>query len=128
MASSLGVKSSGATSVSRSLDLLGIAPPSYLVCADILKADLHPYKSVLAQTEGRCWQKRFSAALVLSSLLPTSSPSDEPFLHGPGPRIESYGSWNRQSSFFYSRHGTMVCQNIFAFLDLFVFLLYNFVS
>lgn len=107
MASSLGVKSSGATSVSRSLDLLGIAPPSYLVCADILKADLYPYKSILAQTEGRCWQKRFSAALVLSSLLPTSSPSDEPFLHGPGARIESYGSWNRQSSFFHSRHGTM---------------------
>lgn len=102
----------GSTKFSKSLDLLGFAPPSYLVCSDILKADLLAYKSVLGQSEASCWQKCFSATLVLSSLLPIGLPLGEPFLHCPGARIESYGSWNRQSSYFHSIQG-MVCHHLF---------------
>lgn len=97
-----------ATKFSKSLDYLGFAPPSYLVCSDIIKADLRACKSVLGQSEASCWQKNFSATLVLSSLLPTGLPLGQPFSHGPGGRIESYGSWNRQSSCFHSVQG-MVC-------------------
>ncbi|KAK1378091.1 RNA-binding family protein [Heracleum sosnowskyi] len=100
-----GMMSPDATKFSKSSDLLGFAPPSYLVCSDIMKADLSACKSVLGQSEASCWQTNFSATLVLSSLLPMGLPLDQPFLHGPGARIESYGSWNRQSSYFHSIQG-----------------------
>lgn len=127
MASSVGQKSSGATSVCRSSDLLGISPPSYMVSADILKADSYPYTPVLAQSEGCCWQKSYSVGLVLSSLLPISIPSDNPFLHGPGAHSESYGCWNRQLSYFHSRHRPVVRQYILSSVCLLVFLLYTYV-
>ena len=94
----------GAVRFSKSLDLLKLTSPSYLVCLDMMKADLRVRKSVLGQSEASCWQKSFSATLVLSSLLPRGLLSGEPFLHGPGARIESYGSWNRQSSYFHTAY------------------------
>ncbi|KAL8103027.1 hypothetical protein AgCh_027530 [Apium graveolens] len=105
LATTPGMMTPDTTKFSKALDLLGFAPPSYLVCSDIMKADLRACKSVLGRSETSCWQKNFSATLVLSSLLPTGLPLDQPFLHGPGARIESYGSWNRQSSYFHSLQG-----------------------
>ncbi|KAA8534236.1 hypothetical protein F0562_031753 [Nyssa sinensis] len=107
----VGLSSNGgnysATNISKCLNRPVLAPPTYLVCLDILKADLHSYESVLARSIGECWQKCFSASLVLSSFLPTDLSSDEPFLHATDTRIEVRGSWNRKSSYFHSRNGTM---------------------
>lgn len=105
LATAPGMTTPDATKFFKSLDLLEFAPLSYLVCSDTMKADLRACKSVLGQSEASCWQKNFSATLVLSSLLPMGLPSGQPFLHGPGARIESYGSWNRQSSYFHSIQG-----------------------
>ncbi|KAL1806071.1 hypothetical protein ACET3Z_029139 [Daucus carota] len=110
LAAAPGMMTAGAVRFSKSLDLLKLTSPSYLVCLDMMKADLRVRKSVLGQSEASCWQKSFSATLVLSSLLPMGLLSGEPFLHGPGARIESYGSWNRQSSYFHSIQG-MIRQN-----------------
>ncbi|XP_052204399.1 uncharacterized protein LOC127809565 [Diospyros lotus] len=84
-----------------------LAPPTYLVCLETLKADVHTYGSVLALTGGQCWQKCFSTTLVLSSLLPSDSSTDEAFLHGSEARIEVCGSWNSQSLYFHSKNGKM---------------------
>lgn len=116
LAAAPGMMTAGAVRFSKSLDLLKLTSPSYLVCLDMMKADLRVRKSVLGQSEASCWQKSFSATLVLSSLLPRGLLSGEPFLHGPGARIESYGSWNRQSSYFHSIQG-MVCQSLLLFLS-----------
>ncbi|KAL7228845.1 hypothetical protein ACSBR2_007518 [Camellia fascicularis] len=94
----------GAANISKGLDL---APPTYLVCLDVLKSDLLPYESILSQGVGQCWQRCFSTSLVLSGLLHSDSPTDKPFLHGTEARIEVNGSWNSQSLYFQSRNGTM---------------------
>ncbi|KAL6980502.1 hypothetical protein U1Q18_022140 [Sarracenia purpurea var. burkii] len=101
-------KSYGATNTSKGSDGLGLAAPTYLVCLDMLKADLHPNGSVLGQSFGQCWQKCFSSSLVLSSLLPSDSPTDEPFLHGTQARIEVHGNWNSQSLYFHCRNSAML--------------------
>ncbi|CAK9176489.1 unnamed protein product [Ilex paraguariensis] len=101
------VEFGGATNLSKCLDFLVLAPPTYLVCLDTLKADLHSYKSVLVEGVGRCWKKCFSASFVLSSLLPTDLPSDEPFLHGTETRVEVHGVWNRRSLYYQCRNGAV---------------------
>ncbi|GJY45738.1 tetratricopeptide-like helical domain, zinc-finger domain protein [Tanacetum coccineum] len=95
----------GETSVSNKCDgSLSLAPPTYLVLLDILKADSHPYKYLLAQPVEQRWQKYFSASLVVSSSILSDLHSDEPSLHGPETRIEVHGLWNRQSSYFHGKH------------------------
>ncbi|PWA94639.1 tetratricopeptide-like helical domain, zinc-finger domain protein [Artemisia annua] len=95
----------GATSVSnKCLGSLSLAPPTYLVLLDILKADSHPYKYLLAQPVEQRWQKYFSASLVVSSSILADLHSDEPSLHGPETRIEVHGLWNRQSSYFHGKN------------------------
>ena len=95
----------GATSVSnKCLGSLSLAPPTYLVLLDILKADSHPYRYLLAQPVEQHWQKYFSASLVVSSSILADLHSDEPSLHGPETRIEVHGLWNRQSSYFHGKN------------------------
>ncbi|KAK3034423.1 hypothetical protein RJ639_033694 [Escallonia herrerae] len=84
-----------------------VAPPTYPVCLDVLKAGMHSHKHVLAQSVAQCWHKYFSASLVLSSMLPTDLPSKELFMHGRETRIEVHGVWSRQSSYFCSKMGAM---------------------
>lgn len=81
-----------------------LAPPTYLVCLDSLKAESHPYKYLLAQTVEQRWQKYFSASLVVSTSFLVDLHSDEPYLHGPETRIEVHGGWNRQSSYFHTQN------------------------
>ncbi|KAC9501782.1 hypothetical protein E3N88_45732 [Mikania micrantha] len=83
---------------------LCLAPPTYLVCLDSLKADSHPYKYLVAQTIEQRWQKCFSASLVVSSSILADLNSDELCLHGPETRIEVHGVWNRQSSYFHGQN------------------------
>ncbi|KAK2978097.1 hypothetical protein RJ640_009261 [Escallonia rubra] len=84
-----GVKFFGTKSIFKCLDPLVLAPPTYPVCLDVLKAGMHSHKHVLAQSVAQCWHKYFSASLVLSSMLPTDLPSKEPFMHGRETRIEN---------------------------------------
>ncbi|XP_057484608.1 uncharacterized protein LOC130770970 isoform X1 [Actinidia eriantha] len=100
-------KSYGETSTSKDNDGLDLAPPTYLVCLDALKADLHPHGSAIVRSVGLCWQKCFSSSLVISTLLPSDLPTDEPFLHGTQARIEVHGSWNSQSLYFHRKSGKM---------------------
>ncbi|KAL2549193.1 putative zinc-finger domain [Forsythia ovata] len=91
--------------LAKSLNNLVLAPPTYLVGLDVLKADKR-YNSILSRGNGQCWRKCFSASMVLSSLLSTNLPFNEPFLHGTEARIEVHGAWNRQSFYFHSKNGT----------------------
>lgn len=86
--------------------------PTYLVGLDTLKADLHSYKSVLAWRNDECWQKCFSLSLTLSNLSQKDLPACGPLLYGSDGRIEVKGSWSRQSSYFQSRSGRVVCLSI----------------
>lgn len=95
--------------LAKSLKNLVLAPPTYLVGLDVLKADMR-YNSVLSRDNGQCWRKCFSASMVLSSLLLIDLPFNEPFLHGTEARIEVHGAWNRQSFYFHSKNGKKVCQ------------------
>ncbi|XAR66309.1 hypothetical protein NMG60_11012493 [Bertholletia excelsa] len=95
------------TNIFKGFDCFDLAPPTYFVCLDMLKADLRPRDSILARTIGLSWQKCFSSFLVLSSLLPSHFSTDEPFLHGAEARIDVYRSWDRQSLYLHSRNGTM---------------------
>ncbi|XP_059666223.1 uncharacterized protein LOC132312029 [Cornus florida] len=97
----------GAANLSKCINCLVLAPPTYTVCLDILKADLHSYRSVLDRCIGQCWIKCFSFYLVLSNLLPTDLASDERLLHGSEARIEVHGTWNKQSLYFRTRNGTL---------------------
>lgn len=99
----------GATNPSKCLSSIPLAPPTYLVSLDTLKADLRPHKYVVSQNVGQRWQKCFSAYLVLSNVLPSDLRRDESCLHGPEARIEVQVGWNRQLSYFHSRNGTVVC-------------------
>ncbi|KAJ0752901.1 putative tetratricopeptide-like helical domain superfamily, zinc-finger domain-containing protein [Helianthus annuus] len=83
---------------------LCLAPPTYLVCLDSLKADSHPYKYLVAPTIEHRWKKSFSAFLVVSSSILADPNSDERCLHGPETRIEVHGVWNRQSSYFHGQN------------------------
>lgn len=83
---------------------LCLAPPTYLVCVDSLKADSYSYKYLVAQTIEHRWQKYFSASLVVSSSILAVLNSDELCLHGPETRIEVHGVWNRQSSYFHGQN------------------------
>ncbi|KAI3705589.1 hypothetical protein L1987_75828 [Smallanthus sonchifolius] len=83
---------------------LCLAPPTYLVCLDSLKADSHPYKYLVAPTIEQRWQKYFSASLVVSSSILAVLNSDELCLYGPETRIEVHGVWNRQSSYFHGQN------------------------
>ncbi|XP_058208420.1 uncharacterized protein LOC131321424 isoform X1 [Rhododendron vialii] len=96
----------GSANTSKGNDCQDLAPPAYLVCLEMLKGDFHTYGSVLAQSGGQCWKKCFSSSMVLSSLLPPDSPTNEPFLHGTEARIEVHRSWNGQS-LFHSINGAM---------------------
>ncbi|XP_057487483.1 uncharacterized protein LOC130773556 isoform X1 [Actinidia eriantha] len=100
-------KSYGATSTSKDNDGLDLATPTYLVCLDTLKADLHPRGSVIVRNVGLCWQKCFSSSLAISTLLPSDLPTEEPFLHGTQARTEVHGSWNGQSLYFHRKSGKM---------------------
>ncbi|CAI9092449.1 OLC1v1027678C1 [Oldenlandia corymbosa var. corymbosa] len=90
----------------KSLDDPLLAPPTYFVGLDILRLDSHLGTSASPQGYGQCWQKNFSAFLVLSSLCPTVLQSNEPFLHGTESRIEVQSSWDRQLSYFQNKIGT----------------------
>ncbi|XP_019254276.1 PREDICTED: uncharacterized protein LOC109233004 isoform X2 [Nicotiana attenuata] len=92
--------------LTKSLDCLGLAPPTYLVGLDGLKADLQSCKSILSPKYGQLWVKCFSLSFVLSSQLHTDLPSDEPLFHGTNARVEVQGGWNRQSLYFQSRNGS----------------------
>lgn len=87
----------------RSCGSLVLIPPTYLVDLEVLNVNLGSYKSFSNETCGQCWRKCFSSTLVLSSILPTDLPLDEPFLHGNEPRVESPASWNRQLFHFDSK-------------------------
>ncbi|XP_009798389.1 uncharacterized protein [Nicotiana sylvestris] len=92
--------------LTKSLDCLGLAPPTYLVGLDDLKADLQSCKSILSPKYGQLWVKCFSLSFVLSNQLHTDLPSDEPLFHGTNARVEVQGGWNRQSLYFQSRNGS----------------------
>lgn len=96
----------------KSLNGVVLAPPIYAVFLDILRPDSQSCISASPQGYGQCWGKCFSAFLVLSSLRPMVSQSNEPFLHGTEARIEVHSGWNSQSSYFHSRNGTLVCYGI----------------
>lgn len=96
--------------------------PTYLVGLDTLKADLHSSESVLAWRNGQCWQKCFSISLTLSNLFQNDLPTRGPLSHGCDGRIEVLGSWSRQSSYFLSRSGRVVCVLI---LPLFLYYTHN---
>lgn len=81
--------------------------PIYIVSLDILKADSHSYESIIAGRCGQCWQKCFSITLALSNMFQMDLPAE--FLNTGDGRIEVCGGWNRQSSYFQSRDGIMVC-------------------
>ncbi|KAM4104531.1 hypothetical protein ACJW30_06G165000 [Castanea mollissima] len=81
-----------------------LTSPTYLVGLDMLKVDPQSYESFLAGRNGRWWQKCFSLSLAISNLRQKPFPVDGPFLHGNDNRIEIYGNWNRQSSYFQSRN------------------------
>ncbi|XP_076910629.1 uncharacterized protein LOC143568335 isoform X2 [Bidens hawaiensis] len=83
---------------------LCLAPPTYLVCLDSLKAYSHPYKYLVAPTNEQRWKKSYSAFLVVSSSMLADLNSDESCLHGPETRIEVHGVWNRQSSYFHGQN------------------------
>jgi len=91
-----------------------LTSPTYLVGLDMLKADPQSYESFLAGRNGRWWKKCFSLSLAISNLRQKPFPVDGPFLHGNDGRIEIYGNWNRQSSYFQSRNRKLVCS---LFLD-----------
>ncbi|XP_039051686.1 uncharacterized protein LOC120193179 isoform X2 [Hibiscus syriacus] len=94
-------QSNGPTTLARYHDVF--ISPTYIVSLDILKAD--PHGSVVPWGNAHCWWKYFSICLSLSSIFQKDLPTDESFLHGDDGRIEVYGSWNRQSSYFRSRNG-----------------------
>ncbi|XP_027184626.1 uncharacterized protein LOC113782880 isoform X1 [Coffea eugenioides] len=91
----------------KSLNHVDLAAPTYVVSLDILRPDSQSFISTSSQGYGQCWGKCFSAFLVLSSLCPMVSQSNEPFLHGTQARIEVHCSWNRQTSYFNNRNGTL---------------------
>lgn len=97
----------GSTNTSKGNDCQDLVPPTYLVCLEMLKGDFDSYGSVLAQSGGQCWKKCFSSSMVLSSLLPPDSTTNEAFFYGTEARIEVHRSWNGQS-LFHSINGTMV--------------------
>ncbi|KAL3523790.1 hypothetical protein ACH5RR_016624 [Cinchona calisaya] len=97
----------GATPLRKSLDHLILAPPTYVVGLDILRLDSQSCISASPLGYGQCWGKCFSSFLVLSSLCPMVTQSNEPFLHGTEARIEVHSNWNRQSSYFHSRNATL---------------------
>ncbi|KAJ8562720.1 hypothetical protein K7X08_031172 [Anisodus acutangulus] len=99
-----GQISSAKRTLTKSLDCLGLAPPTYLVGLDVLKADLQSCKSILSHEYSQLWVKCFSLSFVLSSQLPTDLPFDEPLFHGANARVEVQGGWNRQSLYFQSRN------------------------
>ncbi|MCD9642621.1 hypothetical protein HAX54_029505 [Datura stramonium] len=101
-----GQISSTKRTLTKSLDCLGLAPPTYLVSLDVLKADLQSCKSILSHEYGQLWVKCFSLSFVLSSQLPTDLPVDERLFHGANARVEVQGGWNRQSLYFQSRNGS----------------------
>ncbi|KAK4371438.1 hypothetical protein RND71_010913 [Anisodus tanguticus] len=83
-----GQISSAKRTLTKSLDCLGLAPPTYLVGLDVLKADLQSCKSILSHEYSQLWVKCFSLSFVLSSQLPTDLPFDEPLFHGANARVE----------------------------------------
>ncbi|TMW93488.1 hypothetical protein EJD97_011585 [Solanum chilense] len=101
-----GQLSSAERTLTKSLDCLGLAPPTYLVGLDVLKADLQSCKSILSHEYSQLWVKCFSLTFVLSSQLPTDLPFDGPLFHGTNARVEVQGGWNRQSLYFQSRNGS----------------------
>lgn len=107
--------SSAERTLTKSLDCLGLAPPTYLVGLDVLKADLQSCKSILSHEYSQLWVKCFSLTFVLSSQLPTDLPFDGPLFHGANARVEVQGGWNRQSLYFQSRNGSSVCRIILLF-------------
>ncbi|XP_016572157.1 uncharacterized protein LOC107870220 isoform X2 [Capsicum annuum] len=101
-----GQISSAKTTLTKSLDCLNLAPPTYLVGLDVLKADLQSCKSIPSHEYSQLWVKCFSLSIVLSSQLPTALPSDELLFYGANARVEVQGGWNRQSLYFQSRNGS----------------------
>lgn len=110
-----GQLSSAKRTLTKSLDCLGLAPPTYLVGLDVLKADLQSCKSFLSHEYSQLWVKCFSHSFVLSSQLPTDLPFDGPLFHSANARVEVHGGWNRQSLYFQSRNGSSVCRIILFF-------------
>ncbi|CAN4090114.1 unnamed protein product [Withania somnifera] len=99
-----GQISSAKRTLTKSLDCLGLTPPTYLVGLDVLKADLQSCKSIPSHEYSQLWVKCFSLSIVLSSQLPTDLPFDGPLFHGANARVEVQGGWNRQSLYFQSRN------------------------
>lgn len=112
-----GQISSAKTTLTKSLDCLNLAPPTYLVGLDVLKADLQSCKSIPSHEYSQLWVKCFSLSIVLSSQLPTALPSDELLFYGANARVEVQGGWNRQSLYFQSRNGSSVCRIILFFTN-----------
>lgn len=86
-----------------------LTPPTYFVSLDVMKVNSHSYESLGAKKNGQCWWKVFSISLALSSFLQNNFFADRSCLRGCDGRIEVYGSWNRQASYFQSKNGIMVC-------------------
>ncbi|XP_021910329.1 uncharacterized protein LOC110824099 isoform X3 [Carica papaya] len=84
-----------------------LTPPTYFVSLDVMKVNSHSYESLGAKKNGQCWWKVFSISLALSSFLQNNFFADRSCLRGCDGRIEVYGSWNRQASYFQSKNGIM---------------------
>ncbi|XP_059309051.1 uncharacterized protein LOC132060167 isoform X1 [Lycium ferocissimum] len=113
-----GQISSAKRTLTKSLDCLSLAPPTYLVGLDVLKADLQSCKSILSHEYSQLWVKCFSLSVVLSSHLPTDLPFDEPLFHGANARVEVQGCWNKRSLYFQSRIGSLgPCKELSADYD-----------
>ncbi|KAJ7971298.1 putative Zinc finger C3H1 domain-containing protein [Quillaja saponaria] len=96
-------KCHGATEVPKNHNVMIL--PTYLVGLDILRADSHSYRSILAYSNSQRWQKCFSFSLATSNLLRNGFSTDRPFLHGGDGRIEVHGTLNKQLSYFQRRSG-----------------------
>lgn len=83
--------------------------PTYLVGLDILKADLHSYDSVVAQRVGQSWQKCFTILLAISGFFKQVLNADDSILQNNDGRIEVFGGWSSQRSYFRNRSGRAVC-------------------
>ncbi|XP_031378698.1 uncharacterized protein LOC116194112 isoform X2 [Punica granatum] len=78
--------------------------PKYLVALDILKADLHSYDSVVARRVGQAWQNCFSTTLAISDFFKQVLNADDSVLQNNDGRIEVFGCWSSQSSYFRHRN------------------------
>ncbi|XP_043699062.1 uncharacterized protein LOC122649872 isoform X2 [Telopea speciosissima] len=84
-----------------------LAPSTYFVGSDHLKADFLSYQSVLARSIGQCWQKGFSISMAVPFSLQKNLPGGVQFFHHNDGCIDVRQGWNRQYMYFQSQDEVM---------------------